>query len=301
MLVTLTCYAANPLKATCELLLTDKAKSVDPRLLESVTGIERLGGKGGWFTAISPFTQDGKPALFYVLRNLPVQADLSSNVFLLRVEHTRKLLKKIMQSGTPIILGTIPEISQVEAAALGPGVKFAADALAAAKVTTHKSVILLQSTASKYVLMHEYQHWLDFEDPEFEKQLYGDLKNFFEAKYLTNEEKNWMVRIIWELRGHVAQQLSARRDLVQGLPYLNRVGTIESRDLASSYDFEATQAVSIFNQTYASGLYSIMSKIKAHSKADFDRLVDQLSKYDFSNDPNNAITFKDVLKIGRPR
>ncbi|MBI3555598.1 MAG: hypothetical protein HY074_04985 [Deltaproteobacteria bacterium] len=273
---------AQGLTPTCEVLLTTPA-APDPELLQSIRTIEKLGAKGGWFTAVSPFSTDGRPASFYLLQSLPDKADASAQLFLLHVEHGREFLAALLKARVPIVLGTIPIESQVEAAALGHDVAFATDALAAAGINDQGTVILLQPSAGKYVLAHEYRHWRDFEDHDFETKLYADLKPFFEASYLTNEDKNLLVRIIWEMRGHATQRMAALEDAARHLSYLNRAGAVidgPAKELASNYDFEAGQAISLFKQAYGTALRAIVVKTKAGAPNDIDLLARIFSTYD---------------------
>jgi hypothetical protein len=275
-----------------------QVQKADPELARAVRGICALGGRGCWFSSVSPFSADGKRQHFFLLQAPPTKTCTTAGLYLARLDHANRLLGDYVRAGTPVVVGTIPLQAGVEAAALGCEFKLASDALAAGPVTQHQNVVLLQPGADKYVLAHEHRHWLDFEDTSFGKSFDKDMKPYYKARYLTTEQKQLPLRLTWEIRGYATQAELVRRDAEQGLAYFDRGGTVHGggkKQRADYYGFQRGEAINGFVNNYGSALYGIADKIKTHSAKDYARFVELLSKYDLSSEGNRELTFRKVV------
>jgi hypothetical protein len=264
---------------------------VDPALGGAVARLLNAGGKGLWFTSVSPFG-DGKPQRFFLVSQFPPKADPKSPMLMLRTESTRAYLAGLAGQGVPFILGTIPEQSEVGAAALGREIPLAGAALKAGGITAHSSAVLLQPSADKLVVAHETQHWRDFENPRLEASFNADMKPFFAAKYLSGDDKAMLTRLMWELRGHNAQALTARADAAKGVPFLNGAGRVETgQEARESLKFQQGYAASIFHQAYDSSIFQILAKVKKADPGRLKTLAAIFTKYDLSRQPGAPLSF----------
>lgn len=272
--------------------------TADKTVLAAVKDFEAAGGTGGWFRSVSPF--DGTKGEYYLVKTLPAKARPKAKLFLLRVEHQRAFLQGMLESGVPVVLGAIGEATQVVAAALG-GVPLSDDAVRAGKIATSKNIVLLQPSASKMTVAHEYRHWRDYEDSAFEKSFATSMKPWLEASYIPQDDRDYLLRLVWEVRGHATQRLQALDDAAAKLPYMDRAGNVTEgppKELASAYDFEAGDAMSIFQQAYHPDILRITGKIKAHDgKSGLTKFLDAISKFDL-DDPRNELTFKRFVPTG---
>jgi len=180
------------------------------------------------------------------------------------------------------------EETQVQAAALGDDVKLAADAISAGGIKDHKSIVLMQPTSSKSTLAHESQHWLDFENPGFDKSIEQTLKPFLEAKALTQEDRNWLWRLAVEVRGHQAQAIRAMDDAAKGLPFVDGVGNVvtgSKKKLAEDYDFEASSARLALSQTYSPVVADLAQRLKDPVPALARDYVKAMARFDLAGAP----------------
>jgi hypothetical protein len=279
-------------------LLPTKAVAglANPDLIKGMTSFEKIGGQGGWFQSISPFSTEQKPEYFYLIKKIPAKADPMSDVWLMRIEHTRDLLSKLVESGRVIIIGQIPS-PQVTAAAIGVEYQLAADAIALNGDAHHAGAMLLQLTADKYTLAHENQHLTDYEDSTFDQRLKDDLKDFVNAKSLSDADQAWLHRIVLEIRGHSMQEIQGKSDAANGLPVLDFSGKVHTmpEELKSNYGVQMSFAVSNFMNSYPSILWPIASHVKAQGAITYKKFVEALSKYDFSTNPNASLSFKKLI------
>ncbi len=270
-------------------------KFVDRDLLKAIKIEETNGMKGGWYQSVSPFSIDGKPEYFYVLRTTPTAEDLDSPVFLFRTKHALEFLNERLKEGVQVIFGSIPLQAGVLAAALG-GIQLQTD-LATKMGSNHSNLVLIQTTADKYVFAHEIQHWRDFESKSYSGSFSKDLREFLKASYLDDDDKYWLWRITWEIRGHSAQEIQIRSDQAERLYLLNRTGdTIQKpKEITSSYRFEAVDATNGFMQTYPPILWKIASKVNKKGPRVYSRFVKGLEKYDMHDNPKASLSFRSLL------
>jgi hypothetical protein len=266
--------------------------TADQNLLAAVKNFEALGGRGGWFKSVSPFDQARGD--YYLVRSLPLNVEPTANVLALRLDHDKEQLQSMLDAGVPVVFGAIPLETQVLAAALGD-VQLATDAIAAGRIQNTKYIVLLQPTAGKYVLSHEYQHWKDYGDKEFEGNVGAAMKPFLEASYLAPEDKQFIWRVIWEIRGHAVQRLAALADADAKLPYLNGVGDVitDPGQVANAYGFEEAEATSAFMEAYQLTLLHLLAKI-GDNDGGKEAFVAAASKFDFSDNPKNTLTFGSI-------
>ncbi len=270
-------------------------KFVGHDLLKAIQIEEKKGMKGGWYQSISPFSVDGKLDYFYVLKTTPVEEDLNSPVFLFKTKHALEFLNQRLDEGVQVIFGPIPLQAGVLAAALG-SIQLQTD-LATKMGSNHSNLVLLQPTADKYVFAHEIQHWRDFESASYSESFGKDLGEFLKAKYLDDDDKYWLWRITWEIRGHSAQEIQIKSDQADRLQLLNRVGDpiTKQKEITSTYEFEAADATSAFMQTYPTTLWKIAAKIKKQGPLVFSRFVKGLEKYDMHDNPKASLSFHALL------
>jgi hypothetical protein len=269
--------------------IESKAAVSDPNLYSAVHQAELAGASGKWFSSTSPFSLDGKPQYFYELKKVPATTNPDSPFLMLRFEHSRKMISELIDSGVPIVVGSIPSQKEVYAAALGDHYLLAKDALQSTGVTDHHNVILIQPTVDPFVLSHEHQHWVDFENTRFDQAVSDAIAPFIKKGYFTAEQSKQLLRTVIEIRGHAAEAKAARKGGLQKEPYLNAGGNVvlphDSR-LPSLYDAEESRAASVFMQEYQMPLVFMTVKIR-ENKDDYTAFLQALSKFDFSDDPDN--------------
>ncbi len=193
----------------------------------SIKEFEQKGAKGQWLRVTSPFTESGAPEYFYLLKKAPVTADSRSSVWLGRLPHSLNLVKDLVTDGAVLIFADLPEGTGKAAGT------FDSSFLITREVArlSHKpvtSVIVLPLTADKYTLAHENQHVKDFASVTFAKNLEVALKNWFQANYLTEEEKADLESGIREIRGYSRQEIDIKKDSAKNLQLLDRGGNISA-------------------------------------------------------------------------
>lgn len=269
--------------------LVSRAYGTDPDLRACVQDMETSGVSGRWFTAESPF--DRKSYSFYLVQKLPAHANPKSALFLMRLEHTRAFLAGLIDKNVPVVLGVFPLELQVAAAALNDEFPLAAAALKEGGITGRRDIIVIAPDAGRFVFAHELRHWEDFEEAHFTEDFVAALAPFFNADYLSNEDKQWLLRIVWELRGHNAQILQAMHDAAAGLPCLDRAG-----NLGCDYQFEKSFAVMIFRQAYDSKIAELLSKIRSHDERDPGKLADMFARFESPEKSDNLLSLKEYVK-----
>lgn len=272
--------------------------TANKQVLAAVKDFEAAGGTGGWFRSVSPF--DGAKGDYYLVKTLPANARPKAKLLLLRIEHQRAFLQGMLDKGVPIVLGTIAEETQVVAAALG-GLPLADDAVRIGKIGSTKNIVLLQPSATKMTVAHEYRHWRDYEDATFEKSFATTMKPWLDADYIPKDDRDYLLRLVWEVRGHATQRLQALDDAAAKLAYMDRAGNVVEgppKELTSAYDFEAGDAMSIFQQAYQSDILRLTNRIKSHDgKTGLTKFLAAISKFDL-DDPRNELTFKRFVPTG---
>jgi hypothetical protein len=269
----------------------------DPALVSTVNGLISAGAKGSWFTSVSPFDDPPAKRSFFLLNGLTNASDPRSPMLLMKTPSTRAYIGSLIDQGVPLVLGTIPEASQVKAAALGDELQLTADALEVPGTKGHQAAILVQPSADKFTLAHELQHWKDFEDPTLDTSFTTDMKHFFDAPYLSSDDKGMLMHVMWELRGHNAQALQALADKKAGLPFLNAAGGVEDKpkERDAAYDFQASWAASIFAQAYQLPVFEIVDKIRKAEPGQEQELAKIFAKYDLSDRPGAPLSFAKMI------
>lgn len=148
---------------------------------------------------------------------------------------------------------------------------------------------------------HEYRHWRDYEDATFEKSFATTMKPWLDADYIPKDDRDYLLRLVWEVRGHATQRLQALDDAAAKLAYMDRAGNVVEgppKELTSAYDFEAGDAMSIFQQAYQSDILRLTNRIKSHDgKTGLTKFLAAISKFDL-DDPRNELTFKRFVPTG---
>jgi len=278
---------------------TGAIKTAKPALVKAVGTLESAGGHGVWFASVSPFDVQQKRQGFYLVTAVPPKPDPASAIYLLRTEHSRAYLAGLLAAGVPVLLGLMPDDVTATAAAFGDDCQLGADGLAAGRIEGHKNAILLQPTADKYTLAHEHQHWLDFENPGLESDFIAEMKPFAKAVGLSKDEQAWMVRLMRELRGHVAQELQANRDREAGLPQVGEDGAVHAgkgkqlREIYASACFAPTY---LFDSTYRDAISRIVGTVAKRGPASVRALAKLFTRYDLSGQPGTTISFAQYVR-----
>jgi hypothetical protein len=289
--------------AKCEQFLTDHmfmqktelvANMISPNLLTAIRSFESMGGEGGWFKSVSPYSADTKTSYFYLVKKVPAKADASSNIWLVRLEHSRDFIAALVQSGRLIVIGDVGT-DQAEAMTLGSDYKLGADGIAISG-SPHDGIILIKPDADEFVLAHENQHLADYA-PGFTAAMQNGLKDYLSADYLSDVEKQWLYRFILEIRGHSTQEIQVKTNAANALPILDRLGSIRTspEDRQSLYGLQAGMAVSTFMDTYPPILWPIAAKIKQHNPTEYGKFVEAISKFDFSSNPLASLSFRKLI------
>jgi hypothetical protein len=267
-----------------------------PEFQSEVGDFEASGGTGQWFSAVSPFSSGASGMeSFYLLKSLPHSANVNSPLWNLRVENYRSALEGYMNEGVPLFMGHLPPDAQVMAAALGDDYPLGAAALKASGDTSHHNAILLQPTSDRFAVAHEHQHWLDFESKTYQKDFERAIKPF--AKDFSDSDTDYLWRIVWEIRGHSVQAKTVRLVREQHLPCLDRAGQIlgpGDPNFATTLGYLEGQPVGDFRNAYQMPYLQITTKIRGNP-AEWAKFKTMLTKFDFSDDPENQLTFAKVL------
>jgi hypothetical protein len=257
---------------------------IAPEVKQAVAEFEKLGGKGKWISAANPFSQQ-KQGFFVVTQN-PPRIDPKAGLFMLRESSNKQYLDEVIHSGVPIVIGSPPE--GIEGAALGKEFPMVAQALSTSG-SKHSSVILIPPHANKFTLAHEFQHWRDFENPKLEAEFKSDLRPFLQAKYLNVEDKQFITRIMWEMRGHGAQFNCAMASAKKELPILDVGGRIMPKSKAKEqYEFEASRTTKDFQQEYQLPVTSLLSKIAKNDPAGLKQFLSKMALYETPG-PKNPV------------
>jgi len=263
----------------------------------AIRDFEALGGSGTWFESVMPDRLGGKPGSFYLVKTVPPRSSPTAKLFMLRTEQTRQALADVVAGErAPVVIGEIPEETQVFAAAL-MGYDLAKDALKAGDVTDKKAVILLRENSDVFTLAHENRHWVDYETPSFVESLDAEFGGFVAKHGLDAQFGPALKQITLEIRGHVVQARQARKAAKEGWPYINRAGAVVTEpkeQLEASYRIEQAIARQIFQQAYSPAMNAITSPMTETQRSELGKL---LQKYDSSDDPENKITFKNTFGL----
>lgn len=250
----------------------------DPALVAIVQSMESAGAEGGWFQSTFP-VEGAKRTFFYALQKAPSRPDPQSAMLLLRLEHSRAAVEAALSAGTPLVIGRMPAEYQAAAATFS-GDAVAVDALAALG-SSKKAIVFLPPETLRTTLAHELQHWRDFEDAAYERRYAELAKPFTSARYLSDDDKFDLERIVIELRGHGMGEKQAREDLAKGRPTFLRGGVPVPQDqLASAYDGDIANQVNVFLSVYRPALRAIEAKVKSGAPADHAKLatlIDELN------------------------
>jgi hypothetical protein len=293
----LTCFLSMvrsgfSIEADCSKLRGSKPSA---ELSEAISTFKLAGGVGEWFTAQLPERLGGQTGSFFAIRMLPQVTDPQSPVFLLRTTFGREALQQAFDSGAPVIFGELSDFAQVEAAAIG-GAEISKAALRVLGNTSKENIILLKPSVSVFTLAHEYRHWLDFENKEFLQTLDLDVQNLVAELNLNPSSAPVLSQITIEIRGHIVQSRQARLFASLNAPYVDRAGNIVTspEEAKFSYRFEENQAIQLFRQFYLIPLLELVSSLNPQQMSQFVRA---LSKYDYSDDPQNRLTFANLLGV----
>ncbi|MEQ1877436.1 MAG: hypothetical protein ABL958_12390, partial [Bdellovibrionia bacterium] len=172
------------------------------------------------------------------------------------------------------------------------------------------SIVFFQSDASKFEMAHEVQHWRDFESPAYNRDFAARMKPYLEAKYIEAEVRDYIWRLFWELRGHVAQQLQAYADMKARAPYINRIGDLVTgtppyfpaetgtpKEMKYHFEFEANEARNAFQFSYGQVFREIADAIEKQSPALYRKFLLEAAKFDLSDNPENRLTVQSILGL----
>jgi hypothetical protein len=288
----------------CQTILRTPAANVSAENVnfkKAIDRFEKAGGTGIWFKASSPFNQDNNMIKYYYqIKTLPKDVDLKSDFFMLRFANSYQLMQHILESGAPVIIGSIDRSVGVAAMTFTKDDPFSAEVIASLKIR-QSSIILMQLATYKYEVVHEYMHWLDQQNPNYANSLLGAMNPAFAKNLISREGAGLIYRMISELRGYSVQLQELRKDKKNRLPIVNSEGNnlmgSNIKNIENWYSSEEYDVASRFTQgPYLTDFHNATIELqKSKSKAIYKKMLEDLKNFDFSNDSENVLTLQKLV------
>ena len=150
---------------------------------------------------------------------------------------------------------------------------------------------------SKYSVAHERQHAKDFDDLRLEANFKAELGPFLSAPFLKRADKDFIWRLMWELRGHQAAARQALADLTGKVPHVDDAGAVRTGPAAKdNYDEEISRPAKEFSQMYQQGISQLLTKIEDSSKGQAEVFAKALQKFELTHDPKNPVGLRKFVK-----
>lgn len=271
----------------------------DSNFKKIIQEFEKSGGSGLWLNVNSPYSQENYISKsYYQIKSLPKEVNEKSGIYMLRLKNNHQLLQKMLNDHVPIIIGTIDLSTGISAMTFTKSDPFSMDVTDKLKIKNSTSIMLIQPTANKYEVFHEYRHWLDQQNPSYGNSVMAALDSAYEKNLISQDDASLIYRMISEIRGYSVQLQELRTDKKAKNPVVESTGAIINnknlKKLESWYNSEELDVENRFMQgPYRSDFHNATIELrKRKNKALYSKMIADLEKFVFANDPKNKLTLR---------